>query len=200
MSEPATREPTHTIDPLFLRRWSPRAFDGSAITEGELLTLLEAARWAPSGFNLQPWRFLYGRRDTEAWGLIHDALVPFNQSWAHNASALVAVASRTHTLPTDGSEPQPIRSGAFDAGAAWASVAFQAVLSGWSTHAVGGFDAEKLRVNLGVPASHALHAVIVIGKPGDKATLPEALQEREQPSPRRPLVEIAAEGRFAFAD
>jgi nitroreductase len=200
MSQQPPREPTHPIDPLFLRRWSPRAFDGSTISEAELLTLLEAARWAPSGFNLQPWRFLYGRRDTPAWGLIHDALVPFNQAWAQNASALVAVASRTHTQPTDGSAPQPIRSTAFDAGAAWASLAFQSVLSGWSSHAVGGFDADKLRANLGVPESHVLHAVIVIGKPGDKAALPEALQAREQPSPRRPLAEIAGEGRFAFAD
>lgn len=200
MSQDLVRQPTHTIDPLFLQRWSPRAFNGQPIAEPELLALLEAARWAPSAYNLQPWRFLYGRRDTAAWAPIFDALVPFNQSWAQHASALVVAIARTHTLPTDGSEPKPNGSHAFDTGAAWASLAFQATLSGWYAHAMGGFDGARLRANLAVPDSHALLAVIAIGRPGDKSSLPAPLQEREQPSARRALAELVAEGRFAFAD
>lgn len=199
MSNPQ-REATFPIQPLFTQRWSPRAFTGEAISEPDLLALFEAARWAPSAFNLQPWRFLYGRRDTAAWTPIFDSLLEFNQGWAQRAAALVVVVSRTHTVPSATADAKPIASHAFDTGAAWASLAFQSVLSGWYTHAMGGFDAAKLRASLGVPDTHAIHAVVAIGKLGDKASLPEVLQAREQPSARRPLGEIAAEGRFTFAD
>src|SRR3954452_10072684 len=102
------RQPDHPVDPLFLARWSPRAFDGSELPEEDLLTLFEAARWAPSAFNSQPWRFLYARRGDENWPLFLSLLIPWNQSWAHSASALVYILS--DTLPfTDRKtgEPQP---------------------------------------------------------------------------------------------
>ena len=92
MSERQTELP---IDPQFLQRWSPRAFTGEVLDEATLLSFLEAARWAPSGFNAQPWRFIYARAGTPAWGPIFDTLLPFNQSWVQRASALVLVLSQT---------------------------------------------------------------------------------------------------------
>ena len=83
------RESDRPIDPLFLERWSPRAFDGSLVPQEDLETMLEAARWAPSAFNSQPWRFLYARRDTEHWPRFLGLLSTYNQSWAKNAAALL---------------------------------------------------------------------------------------------------------------
>lgn len=200
MSQTVTREPSHPVDPLFTRRWSPRGFDGSPISEAELLTLFEAARWAPSAYNQQPWRFVFGRRDTPAWGPIFNGLIEFNQGWAKQAAALVVVLSRTHTVATADAPAKPIATHAFDAGAAWASLAFQAIHSGWYAHAMSGIHADVLRAGLAVPDSHAIHAVVAIGKRAAVPVLPEALQAREQPSPRRPLAEIVAEGRFTLAD
>lgn len=194
------REAAHPIDPLFTARWSPRAFTGEPIPADQLQALLEAARWAPSAFNAQPWRFLYGHRETPAGAAILDGLLPFNQAWAQRASALVVVLSRTRWIPPGQQEPQPIASHAFDAGAAWASLALQAARSGWYAHAMGGIDAARLRVALDIPEDHAVHAVVAVGRLGDPALLPERLQAREHPSDRLPLEAIAAEGRFAFGD
>jgi nitroreductase len=198
MSQPTTRDTLHPINPLFTSRWSPRAFADDVIDEATLNTFFEAARWAPSGFNTQPWRFVFARRDTPAWAPIFETLSVYNQGWAARASALVVVLSRTVWLPPGKTELQPVTSHSFDTGAAWASLAFQATLSGWHTHGIGGFDKDALRANLKVPADHALEAVIAIGKLGDKSLLPEALQARETPNQRRPLAEIVAEGTFAF--
>jgi nitroreductase len=198
MTAPARRDPQLPIDPLFTRRWSPRAFTGEAIDEPTLLSFVEAARWAPSGYNVQPWRFVYARRDTEAWGPIFETLIEFNRGWVQRASALVVVLSKTRWVPPGKTEPQAIGSHSFDAGAAWASLAFQATLSGWHAHAMGGFDRDRLRAVLGVPEDHALEAVVAIGRLGDRSALPESLRGREQPSDRLPLSAIAAHGRFAF--
>lgn len=192
MSSP--RQPLHAIDPLFNRRWSPRAFT----SEARLLSFLKAARWAPSGFNAQPWRFIYARRDTPAWQPLFETLNEFNRGWARNAAALVLVLSRTQWVPPGKAEPQAIPSHSFDAGAAWASLAFQATLSGWHAHGIGGFDRDLARRTLGVPPDHAVEAIVAIGRLGDKSLLPEPLQAREQPSQRLPLTAVASEGRFAF--
>jgi nitroreductase len=197
MSSP--RNPDHKVDPLFTERWSPRAFTGETIDEPTLLRFFEAARWAPSGSNAQPWRFIYGRRGTAAWAPIFESLVPFNQEWAQRASALVVVLSRTRWVPPGKTDPQPIGTHAFDTGAAWASLAFQAHLAGWQTHGMAGFDQELARGNLGIPEDHALHAVIAIGRRGDTAGLPDALKAREHPSDRLPVGALVSEGRFAFA-
>lgn len=194
------RKTGYPVDPMFTCRWSPRAFDGEPIAHETLMSFFEAARWAPSAFNAQPWRFLYGRRDTPAWRPLFESLHEYNQGWAQRAAALVAVLSRTRWTPPGKAQPQPIASHAFDAGAAWASLAFQATLSGWHAHAMGGFDRERLRAALAIPEDHAIEAVVAIGWRTDKSVLAEALQAREVMSQRLPLEQIVAEGPFGFGD
>ena len=194
----APRVPEHPVDALFLERWSPRAFSGAELPEAQLLSLFEAARWSPSASNIQPWRFLYGRAGTPAFQSILGGLVPFNQGWAQRASALIVVLSNEASTPPDKTEAVANKWHAFDAGAAWASLAFQAQLSGLAAHAMGGFDEAALRAALSIPAGVAVHAVVAVGARGDKAQLPEALQAREAPSARLPLAQIAAEGAYRF--
>lgn len=197
MTQP--RQPDHSIDPIFTRRWSPRAFTGEAISEAELLSFLEAARWAPSSHNAQPWRFIYARASTPSWEPIFESLGIFNREWAQRASALIVVLSKTQWIPPGKTEIEPIASHSFDAGAAWASLAFQATLAGWHAHGIGGFDRPRLRSVLSVPTDHAIEAVIAIGRQGDKTVLSDALRAREAPSGRLPLDLLVAEGRFEFA-
>jgi nitroreductase len=192
------RPTEHPIDPLFTRRWSPRAFNGESIPEATLFSFFEAARWAPSSYNSQPWRFIYGRAGTPSWQPIFDSLGEFNRAWAHRASALVLVLSKTGWVQPGKTEAQALVSHSFDAGAAWASLALQATLSGWHAHGIGGFDREGARRALSIPADHAIEAVIAIGRKGDKAVLSEALQAREAPNQRLPLSQLVADGRFAF--
>jgi nitroreductase len=185
----------HDIDAQFLRRWSPRAFTPEAIPEAELLRFFEAARWAPSAFNSQPWHFVYARRDTERWPVFLDILNEWNRGWAYQAAALIVVTSKTSfDQPGKGETQLPTHS--FDAGAAWSNFALQALQSGWHTHGMAGFDRDKARTVLGIPANYAVDAVIAIGRIGDKSTLPETLQARETPSSRNPLASIVSEGTF----
>jgi nitroreductase len=195
----STRTTTYPIEPQFTERWSPRAFTGEAIAEDTLLSFLEAARWAPSASNIQPWRFIYARRDTAGWDKIFAGLVPFNQGWAKNASALIVVLSKKTNVPAGKTDAVPNAWHAFDAGSAWFSLALQAHAAGWKTHAAGGFDAAVLRANFGITDDHDIHAVVMVGRQGDKASLPEGLQAREQPSARLALAQIAADGQFSFA-
>jgi nitroreductase len=187
------------IDDVFLARWSPRAFDDTPITEDQLMSLLEAARWAPSGLNVQPWRFVYALRGDAHWAPLVASLWPGNQAWAPKAAALVAIT--THTLFTPPGAPAPVAnpSHAFDAGSAWAHLALQATMSGWNVHAMGGFDAAAAGAAINLPKDHALHAIVAIGKRGGAEQLPEALKAREMPSPRRPLVESVFHGAYPAA-
>jgi nitroreductase len=197
-TSPRTTE--HPISPLFTDRWSPRALTGEAIEEATLLSFLEAARWAPSASNIQPWRFVYAHAGTPAFQSIWDGLVPFNQSWANKASALVVVLSQTTSLPPGKTERAPNPWHSFDSGSAWMQLALQASLSGWATHGMGGFVADTLRANLAIPAHVAVEAVVAVGKRGDPAALPDMLRSREGPSARLPLAAIAAQGNYSFAD
>jgi nitroreductase len=185
----------HDIDALFLRRWSPRAFTEEAIPEAELLRFFEAARWAPSAWNSQPWHFIYARRGTERWPVFLEILSEWNRGWAQHAAALIIVTSQTRfDQPGKGETQLPTHS--FDAGAAWSNFALQALLSGWHTHGMAGFDRDKARDLLGIPADYAIDAALSIGRIGDKATLPEKLQAREVPSDRKPLSSVISEGAF----
>ena len=193
MTEFMSRTSDHAIEPMFLERWSPRAFADTTISETDLLGLIEAARWAPSSYNSQPWRFLYALRGTASWPKFMDLLVPFNQSWAKSASALLFIASNS-MMPGD--KPATSYSHSFDAGAAWMSFALQAHAAGWYTHGMTGFDQARAPAALGVPDTFRVEAAIALGKLGDKSTLPEGLQAREMPSGRNPLSSIAMEGGF----
>ncbi|MDP9633506.1 UNVERIFIED_ORG: nitroreductase [Ensifer adhaerens] len=186
----------HPINPLFLERWSPRAYAGAEISEAELFGILEAARWAPSAYNAQPWHFIYARRGTEHWDKLFGILNAFNQSWAKEASALIFVLSKTSLLPPGASEEVPSYTHSFDTGAAWGALALQAAYSGWQAHGMAGLDYDRARTELGVPSDYRVEAAVAIGRIGDKAQLPEGLREREVPSPRKPLTEIVSEGRF----
>jgi nitroreductase len=196
MTQANARTADHPIDPLFLERWSPRAFTDAPISERDLLTLLEAARWAPSSFNSQPWRFLYARRHTQHWPQFLGLLSEYNQSWARTAAALVILVSKTTLLPRGTDKEVASYTHSLDAGAAWANLALQATRSGWAAHGMAGFDVARTAVELGVPADYRVEAAIAIGQPGDKSMLPEPLRAREQPSDRLPLSQLAWEGRF----
>ncbi|HYW16579.1 MAG TPA: nitroreductase family protein [Allosphingosinicella sp.] len=189
------RQADHAIDPLFLERWSPRAFDESEMPEEDLLSLFEAARWAPSAFNSQPWRFLYARRREADWERFLDMLIPFNRSWAQSASVLVYILS--DTLPfTDKAtgEPAASHTHSYDSGAAWACFALQATRMGYQAHGMSGVDFERVRAELGVPERYRIEAAAVVGRIGDPATLPEKLRAREVPSGRKPVEKLAFRG------
>lgn len=190
----SVRQAAYPIDPMFLDRWSPRAMSGEALSEAELLTLLEAARWAPSSMNFQPWRFLYARRDTDFWPAFLDLLVPGNRAWAERAGALVLFISRTH-FDGDG---RACVTHSYDTGAAWQSLALQGLRSNFVVHGIQGFDYARARRVLRVPEAYAIEAMAVIGRPGNPAELSESLRARERPSDRRPLAQIACEGPFSL--
>ena len=194
------RQADHDIDPIFLERWSPRAFDGSDMPEEDLRRLFEAARWAPSAFNSQPWRFLYARRGDPNWARFLSLLIPWNQAWAQSASVLIYIVS--DSLPfTDRKTGEPATSTthSFDAGAAWACLALQATRMGYHAHGMSGIQFELARTELGLMDRHCLNAACVVGKIGDPAILDEKQRAREFPSDRRPQGEFVFAGGFPAA-
>lgn len=188
------READHRIDPLFLERWSPRAFDGSDMPQEDVLSLFEAARWAPSAFNSQPWRFLYAKRGDADWERFLGLLIPFNRSWAHSASLLVYILSDSLPVTDKAGEPATSHTHSFDAGAAWMSLALQATRMGYQAHGMSGVDFERVRVELAVPERYRIEAAAVVGRIGDPSILSEKLQAREIPSGRRAVEEFAIRG------
>lgn len=196
MTTVGNRTSDHPIDPLFLERWSPRAFTGEAIGKADLMTMFEAARWAPSSYNSQPWRYVYALRDTPAWAPMLSLLIEFNQGWAKDAAALVVLAS-SETMVLPGKDaPVPSHSHSLDAGAGWAQFSLQATRMGWHTHGMVGFDIERAFAELGFPPGYRVEMAFAVGKLGDKSKLPEFLQAREMPSDRKPLSETVFEGKF----
>lgn len=194
MTNSTGRDAAHPINPVFLNRWSPRAFTGEALPEQDLMTILEAARWAPSAVNFQPWRFIYGIKGTADFDRLLSLLAPGNQRWAQKAGALLMVVSETLTgKPGDG-ERKPIRTHSFDAGAAWMSLALQAEMLGYRVHAMGGVDYDAIPTALSLPAGVHIEAAVALGRMGPADDLPEDLKARETPSPRLPLSEIAFKG------
>jgi nitroreductase len=191
-----SRTADHPIDPIFLERWSPRSFTGEPIAEADLLTMLEAARWAASSYNAQPWRFLYARRDTEHWQRFLDILIPFNQGWAKDASALVYLVSNSLMRSPGSDKDVPSRTHSLDAGTASGYFMLQAQMMGWHVHGMVGLDAERAFKDLNVPVGHRVEAAYAVGRKADPSRLPEGLREREVPSQRRPLAELAFEGGF----
>lgn len=186
------RKPSYDINPLILDRWSPRSFSDYVLSDKELYSLFEAARWAPSAFNNQPWRFIYAKRGSKHWNTLFDLLVDFNKQWCARASVLAVIVS--HKLFEHNNKPS--RSHQFDTGAAWENLALQATFQGLAVHAMEGFDLETARKNLGIPDEYDVLAMVAIGRKGPKESLPPELQKRETPSDRKPVTEIIMEGRF----
>lgn len=188
----------HQIDEQFTQRWSPRAFTDDTLDKATLMSFFEAARWAPSAYNAQPWRFLYALRGTPEFDRYLSLLVEFNQGWAKHAAALVVIVSKTTFAAPGTTEEKPAPTHAFDTGAAWANLALQAHLSGWHTHGMSGLDYERARQELKIPEGYAVQAMVAIGKRGDKASLVDYLQAKEVPSQREPLSTLVAEGDFSL--
>lgn len=184
------RQPDHEINPQFLERWSPRSFSDQEVSEDVLLSLFEAARWAPSGSNNQPWRFIVARTP-EQLAKFYDFINPSNRVWCEKAPVLTLVISNTKT-------PKGTHniSHAFDAGTAWGYLALEANNQGLIAHAMGGFEPDKAREALHIPAEYELHAVVAIGYRGPVDALPANLQEREVPSGRHAISELIYAGQF----
>lgn len=184
---------TDRVDRIFIERWSPRAMSGQPLDNSQLWSLLEAARWAPSSYNEQPWRFLYAHRNTPEWNLFFDLLVPFNQTWCKNASVLMIIVSDTRS-----SQGGINKCASFDTGAAWQNLALQGSMMGLVVHGMSGFDYEKARMLLNIPDYCTIEAMCAIGMPGDVNELPEYMQKMEKPSDRRPIKEMSCEGIYRF--
>lgn len=187
-----TRTSEYAIDKLFLDRWSPRAMSGEPIGEDELLTLFEAAHWAPSSGNSQPWRFLYARRDTEHWPLFFDLLNDGNKTWCHRAAALIVFVSRT-THDTTG---RVLRTHSYDTGSAWMSLAYQGWMKRLVVHGMAGFDYERAKATLNVPDDFTVEAMAAVGRQGSKEDLPPQHLSREFPSQRKPVSELVFAGPY----
>lgn len=183
-----TRKSDYPIHPLILNRWSPRAMTGESLSDEELFPLFEAARWAPSSYNAQPWRILYVKRDTPNWDRLFSLLVPFNQEWCSKAAVLGLIFSRM----TFESNNKPSHTHAFDTGAAWQNICLEGTSRGLVVHGMEGFDYEKAK-HL-IPEGHEVHAMFAIGKRASKSTLSENLQKKETPSQRKKISEFAFEG------
>lgn len=196
MSAAESRRSQYPVSSLFLDRWSPRAFSSEEIPVETLFTLFDAAHWAPSSYNFQPWRFVYARRGGEHWDRLLGILNEFNRGWAVSAAALVIVLSKTKAVPPGKDTAMDNVTHSFDAGAAWGHLALQASLLGWQAHGMAGIDRDQARRELDVPDGYAVEAAIAIGRPGNKNSLPESLRAREVPSQREPLAQLVFEGRF----
>lgn len=188
------RKPDRPIEPIFVRRWSPRAMTGAPVSAGDLATVFEAARWAPSTYNEQEWRFLYAHREGPHWATFFDLLAEGNRAWCHQAGVLIVVLS--HKLFARNGKPNPVHT--FDAGAAFENLALQGCAMGLVVHGMMGFDYAKARSALAVPDDYAVEAMVALGHPGDPASLPEALRKIEAPSQRKPVTELVREGQFSF--
>jgi nitroreductase len=180
------------IAPEFVARWSHRALSERPIPSAHVDALFEAARWAPSANNLQPWLFVFAREPAalaEARSLLKDV----NQTWAVRAPLLVFVFARK-VHPETGA---PLRTAQFDTGAAWQSLALQAHKLGLSTRAMGGIHHERVYEALGVPEDQFESiAGIAIGYPDAREVLPEALREKETPTSRKGRGAFVFEGRY----
>ncbi len=183
------REAEYPVDDIFINRWSPRAMSDDPVSKAELMSLFEAARWAPSSFNNQSWRFLYSLKDSESWDTYFNLLLEGNKTWVKNAGALVVILSKT-TFDYNG---KPSKTHAFDSGAAWQNFALQGSINGLVIHGMQGFNYDKTKSELQIPGEYEVQAMAAIGKPGDPNDLPEGLREKDIPSGRKNVSEIAIE-------
>lgn len=187
-----SRKADHPIHSLILNRWSPRAMTGEELKQEEILSLFEAARWAPSSYNNQPWRFLYAKKNTAHWPKFFDLLVDGNKQWCTNAALLGVIVS----LKNFERNQKPSVTHSLDAGAAWENLALEGTSRGLVVHGMEGFDYGKARTALAVPENYEVLAMFAVGKKAPKTTLSPDLQKREAPAPRKKVEEFAFEGGF----
>ncbi|HEU4467700.1 MAG: nitroreductase family protein [Nitrososphaerota archaeon] len=185
-----SRKSTYQINPLILNRWSPRSMTGEELDNEEIMSLFEAARWAPSSYNNQPWRFIYAKRNTEHWDRLFNLLAEGNRAWAKNSALLVVVISRKNFEYNE----KPAITHQFDTGSAWENLALEAFSRGIVAHGMQGFDYDKARIDLEIPIDFEVMAMIAIGKKGSRDNLSPELQEKEKLSDRKPLKDIVMEG------
>lgn len=197
MQKPAvTQVPIHEI---IANRWSGRAYDAERrVSQGQTIALLESARWAPSCYGDQPWRFIVWDKDVDpsGWQKVFNCLTPGNQAWAKNAPLLILACADT-LFNHNG---QPNRWAGYDTGAAVENLCLQATAMELMAHQMGGFDADKTRVEFSIPSRFTLMAMISVGYPADIATVHgDALQRETAPRSRRPLGELFFRGEWGRA-
>jgi len=188
-----SRTTKYPIEDIFLERYSPRAMSGEGISREELMTLFEAARWAPSASNLQPWKFIYANNGTPEFELLFSFLAEGNRVWCTRASVLILAISEK--IRNDGKEN---KSRSLDTGSAFENLALQASQMNLVVHPIAGFDYLSAREKFSVPENYSIEIIIAVGKPGKMEDLPEPLRARETPNDRKPLEEIISEGKFKF--
>ncbi|AWN41140.1 nitroreductase family protein [Methylobacterium durans] len=198
MTNPTPRQPDHAVDPLFVERRSPRAFTGEAVPEAELMRMFEAARWAPSSYNSQPWRFIYALRGDANWDRLFDLISPGNQRWVAGTGALVILVSSTRMKV--GENLQPSWSHSLDAGAASLAFQLQAIRQGWHAHGMTGFDKERAVGALNVPEHHRVEAAYAVGRAIPPAEMTDEQRTRETPNGRRPITDFVFAGAFPARD
>ncbi len=182
---------------LIRERWSPRAYSDEAIAPDAVQRLFEAAQWAMSSFNGQPWRFVYATKDDpEAYDRILSTLVPFNLSWAKAAPLIGISIGRTHFEHNN----EPNKWSEYDTGAAMALLTVQAHAEGLHVHQMAGFDPAKAKEVLNIPDGYTPIAAFTVGYLGDAASLPDQMRERElQQGQRKTLNEIVFKGAWGQA-
>lgn len=184
-----TAPAAHPIAPVLAARWSPRSFEEQAVPDAALAQVLEAARWAASCVNDQPWNYIVARKDREAEGhaKLFGCLSPNNQGWAMRAPVLMLGVARTHFAANG----NPNRHAVYDLGQATANLAAQAAALGLQTHQMAGFDAAKARESFAIPEGFDPLVMLTLGFPGPASALPEALAARETaPRARKPIGEF----------
>lgn len=186
------RKADYPVHDLILNRWSARSFSTQPVTDLELMTILDAARWAQNSYNNQPWRFIYARHESKDWKKFLDLLVPANKVWAQNARVLVLVISKK----TFDYNESPSRTHSFDTGAACQNMALQAAYLDIVCHGMEGFDYDAARKVFNISDIYQVEAMFALGKLGSKQDLPEKIKDRETPNNRKPLKEVVFEGNF----
>lgn len=187
------RKGDYPVNKIFPDRWSPRAMSGESISDEELFSLFEAARWAPSSNNEQPWRFIYAKRDTNHWKKMFGILKEFNQMWCKNAAALICLVSKKKF---SGEKEIENRNHMSDAGASWENLALQGSLMGLVVHGMAGYDIDRARKELEIPDDYEIVHFIAVGKPGKVSVLPERMRKSEIPNSRKPVKDFVFEGKF----
>jgi nitroreductase len=183
------------VDPEFIARVSTRAFDpNKSIDQKILASCFEAARWAPSCYNNQPWRYLWAKKGSATYQAITDSMIEFNRIWCKNVPILVVICTRKAFIKN----AKPSVTASLDTGASYMSLVLQAHKYDLATHAMDGFDREKLRKSLSIPDVYHLEALLALGYPGPLNVIPEEIQSKETPTERMPLSQIVSENDFHF--